>query len=242
MPFRFKHIRRVGYALLICLAFVWSDALGALAGIIVHGFSLERSEVYAHIPRSVLEARLKDLEEEMLRARYAGVLLSEEIAAHRALVRSLALPEEESVYRGRVLARPPGTLYDTLIVEPSAGAVPEVGDRAFVHGFLIGAVSETRPLTVALFSSPHTETTVTLGEPSFTATLRGWGGGSFTLEAPGDALIHEGDVVRSEAGSVVAVVAYTVLERERSNMRVYAATPVSFSDMRIVEFVRPSRP
>lgn len=202
----------------------------------------DRTQEYALIPRSVLEARLKDTEEELARVKYQGLLYTLEVEKNAALIDSFGVPENNVVARGRVFAQPPQTHYDTLLVAIEEGASVSVGDHTYVSGILVGEVVERAHSTVrvALFSSPGNTFDVRLGSPSAITIIRGLGAGAFTFEVSKEVEVTAGEpVLLAQSEALVAVVQSVVNEDERTTFTVYASSPVATADMRVVEFVKP---
>ncbi len=97
-----------------------------------------------------------------------------------------------------VLARPPESPYDTLIVAAGSNAGIAVGDVVLAAGGIrIGAVTSVAATAaqVTLLSSPGTATDAWLGAARAPITLTGAGGGSFSASVPRAASITVGDIV-----------------------------------------------
>ncbi len=94
-------------------------------------------------------------------------------------------PEEGAV--ARVVARPPQSPYDTLIVALGAGSGVSVGMEAFAPGGVpVGVVEQVLGsfASVVLFSAPGRVTEGWVGDAALPITLRGTGGGTFRATAP----------------------------------------------------------
>lgn len=177
-----------------------------------------------------------------LNAGYQAVLYQEAIEENARLSALLALPQDEVIAIGTVVARPPQTLYDTLLVriDPVSGVAS--GDEARFQGMPLGKVSSVSGATasVLLYSSPGASTEVKVGDPPAIVVLQGLGGGAFDFVVPRAVAIVPGDLVTGSAGSgVIAIVRSITVEEGRASARVYASAPVSMSDLVYVEFVRP---
>jgi cell shape-determining protein MreC len=108
-----------------------------------------------------------------------------------------------------VLARPPESPYDTLIVDEgeASGVVP----GALVTGpggSPLGRVASltTSTARVVLFSASREKTDAWVGTGRVPITLNGAGGGTFTATAPKDAKLATGDVVYVLGGAALGTV------------------------------------
>ncbi|HQU07957.1 MAG: hypothetical protein B7X04_00770 [Parcubacteria group bacterium 21-54-25] len=97
-----------------------------------------------------------------------------------------------------VLARPPESPYDTLIIDSGQRAGVAIGDLVQVMGGIpIGSISavSTNAARVVLFSAPQASTTAWVGTSRVPIVLEGAGGGSFTASVPRATNISIGDGV-----------------------------------------------
>lgn len=234
---------RIGFvfgALILLLVVVFNSFIVNVLSSLVASVTNPANSVYENVPRAVLASRLKDAEEELARLRYQGLLFALEVEKNQELTELLGIPEQEVIGRGRVFIRPPHTHYDTLLVSLMSEDVA-VGDLAYASGILIGQVSEVQKgvVRVTLYSSPGTTIDARVGEPSAIVVMRGLGGGSFSLEVPKEVSLEVGDsILVSQSDALVAVVQRIIDEPEQTTFRVHAASPVSGTDTRIIEFVR----
>lgn len=226
---------------LILLAIVFNGFItNTLSGVVAF-IANPRADVYENVPRSVLVSRLRDAEDELSRVRYQGLLYALEVEKNQELAQVLGLPTSEVSARGRVFARPPKTHYDTLLVSLSDSAQVEIGDQAYASGVLVGEVVETsnRIARVSLYSAPGVTLDARVGEPSAIVVMRGLGGGAFFLEVPKEVAIQEGDaILLAQSETLVAVAQRIIDEPEQTTFRVNAASPVSATDMHVIEFVK----
>ncbi len=108
-----------------------------------------------------------------------------------------------------VLARPPLSPYDSLLID--AGQTAGVQSGAFVEGpggVPLGKVDVTTAQTarVTLFSSAGIKTEVLIGEHRVPVDLVGSGAGTFSATAPKDSGILVGDVVYSAKSALMGAV------------------------------------
>lgn len=97
-----------------------------------------------------------------------------------------------------VIARPPTSPYDTLIIAVGSRGGAALGQEAFgAGGVPVGIVSEVLAdfSRVTLFSSPHVIVDAWVGRDSIPLTLFGAGGGAWRASAARTAGIAEGDNV-----------------------------------------------
>lgn len=107
-----------------------------------------------------------------------------------------AFTEREGVL-ARVVARPPQSPYDTLIVAQGSSGVQE-GMEAFAPGSVpLGVVERVEGsfAFIVLFSAPGRTTEAWIGEENVPVTLLGAGGGTFRATLPRTNVVAEGDTV-----------------------------------------------
>lgn len=229
-----------GAALMVSTAVFHQYIATVLSGVVAFATTPAES-AYQGLPRSVLAARLADAEASLTRIRYQAFLYAEEVERNRELTALLNLPMREGYAHGTVIARPPRTHYDTLLVSVAEGTRVAVGDEVLAFDVALGTVSDVRGTTVlvTLYSSPGTTLDVRVGDPTAITVMHGLGAGSVTFEVPKEVALQPGDVVRTaHAERTVAVVQRIIEEPERTTVTVYAAAPVASADMRTVDFVR----
>lgn len=211
-------------------------ALVLVAGLVVLFKDVVRTEATRFI------AHASPGSEESDRTKYQAVLyeiVSEENARLSAL---LSLPQDGVAATGRVVARPPRTLYDTLLVAIDPGAGIRMGDHALFEGILLGTVTSVSggSATVSLHSSSGATTEAKTGTPSAIVVLTGLGGGAFTFEVPSAVSLNAGDRVMDALGMrQIAWVRSVEIADGRDNRAVYAYAPVSLSDLDFVRFMHP---
>jgi cell shape-determining protein MreC len=140
---------------------------------------------------------------------------------------------------GAVLARPPQTAYDSLLVDLGSDSGIAVGDRVIVAGSVpIGTVAqvESNFSKVVLYSSAGESLSVIIGT-STQATAEALGSGSFKVKIPREVPIIVGDPVaipsiRAELfGSVVKV---DVVEGDAFKY-VFFQNPVAITELRFIQ-------
>ncbi len=123
-------------------------------------------------------------ENEMLRARL------QDVGAEREL------PNEAGLLAG-VLARPPVSPYDVLVVDRGTDTGVVQGMVAYALGVPVGSVAEAngRSSRVLLYSAPERITEGWIGENRLPVTLIGAGSGAFEADVARELEVVEGDLV-----------------------------------------------
>jgi cell shape-determining protein MreC len=143
---------------------------------------------------------------------------------------------------GAVLMRPPGSPYDTLVIDVGESEGVATGDFASAGGTaLIGSVSEVYQHTarIKLFSAPGERYDALLrlsGGGVVPLSIEGQGGGSMTAQAPLGTAVAVGDtaLMPGIAGGVVATVS-GVEKKEDSFVTVYFQLSANIFMLRFVE-------
>ncbi|TSC61167.1 MAG: Uncharacterized protein G01um1014107_93 [Parcubacteria group bacterium Gr01-1014_107] len=96
-----------------------------------------------------------------------------------------------------VLARPPQTFYDVLIIDVGRDAELQGGEIVYSESVVLGRVEEIYAKTakVKLYSSSAMETQAFVGRVHLPVLVKGRGGGNFEARLPQEAPIEEGDFV-----------------------------------------------
>ena len=223
--------------------FIFHGSVFRIASATVSYFSSSPSDEYLTLPKRVLASRLADAEVELGRVRYQALLYAEVAEENTRLTELLELSQGEVVAIGRVIARPPRTHYDTLLISLQEGHGAREGDRVVFEGMLLGKIVETSPrgALVSLFSSATSVIDARLNvEPTGIVTLKGQGGGAFVFEVPSNILIEAGNILVSAQHDtdVLAIVTSVSADPDRTVKTVFARAPVSFSELRFVTIER----
>lgn len=144
-----------------------------------------------------------------------------------------------------VLQGPPGTPYDTLLIDAGAADGVAEGDLVSAGGrALVGRVSQAyaRSARVMLFSSPgeaHQGFLVLSGNlnDSMPVSIVGQGGGSLVADVPATTEVIAGDavVLPGVSGGFSALVRAVEREEGESSVRVYLTLSASPTALRYVE-------
>ena len=215
------------------------------AGLYLRGFFVSvlaqpsPESAYASLSRDALIARLAHVEQELSKVKYQaliyGIIAEENHSLRKAAGAATAAPG----ITGRVIARPPRSAYDTLLLDVGMREGVTKDNLVVFEGIALGKIisaGETTSL-VQLFSSPGTEHDVLIGEPHAVSVAQGQGGGTFELSLPQSVAVAEGDIVRipGTEALILGIVVSVEAESVDVSQTVRIASPLSFSDL---DFVR----
>jgi len=175
-------------------------------------------------------------ENERLKERLAALELE---VADRASSHSLNRHTETGGIISTILARPPQTPYDTLVIDAGSNDSLGVGAVVFMaEGPVLGAVREVSASTakVKLFSAPGEKTAALLERHNIPVTLEGVGGGNFKIVLPREAEVVAGDRVLSAdiLSHLLAVVGEVKMEPTDSFKEVLARSPINIFNIHFV--------
>lgn len=149
-------------------------------------------------------ANTRKLTQENTRLQKENTLLAREVEEMKALgfnkeQKALGLPPGSgSGVIGRIIAWPPQTAYDTVILSLSENAIIKKDSLVFLYGSIpVGKVvrSTGDTVEVKLFTSPGEVTQVFVGESDLATTMIGNGGGSAYVEIPRESPLGVGSAV-----------------------------------------------
>lgn len=129
------------------------------------------------------------------------------------------LPSVGSINAG-VLARPPLTPYDVVIVDRGSDDGVRIGALAYGPGGTpVGTVVDaaTKSARIALFSSPGTMTEGWIGETRIAVSIKGEGSGAFFAEVARESGVAEGDLVYAAAGGARPIGAIARIDASASS-------------------------
>ncbi|MEK7063451.1 MAG: rod shape-determining protein MreC [Patescibacteria group bacterium] len=193
----------------------------------------------AAVPRSVLVERLHTAETELARTRYQAILYQTLLEEYQGLRAEVGVRNPDAYMTAQVLARPPRTHFDTLLIAAGEGDGVHIGDTVTIERILVGAVSEvsSRTSVVTLASSPGAVMDVEV--QSAIVVLQGLGGGAFELEIPRSVELRVGDQATDARGLLVAVVRSVSYAPTDIAQTVELASPISFAELREVSLTHP---
>lgn len=160
---------------------------------------------------AALTARVADLEQQ-------NKTLAEENAT---LAKRLGDQGETTGIIAGVIARPPQSPYDALIIGAGTNDGVGAGMRVEVSGVPVGSVESAtaQSARVALSSSPGRDTEGWIGKSNVPVTLHGEGAGAFSADIPKDAPVVEGDMVYVPGPGALPVGTVTKIITEASSPR-----------------------
>lgn len=192
------------------------------------------------ISKAVLEAENKRLRDTL--ATTSAMLLDrdllyEENKELRARLRGT--PVERDAFFAQVILHPPGTPYDTLILDVGKQDGVVQGNLVSPGGsVVIGTVDQVYHSTsrVLLFSAPGTTHNALLNNTTPLVVV-GQGGGSMTAEVPAGVSVVAGDTVAFVGDSLhfSAAVVATEIKAGASFTTLYLSLPVNIFSLRFVE-------
>ena len=179
-----------------------------------------------------LSARVAELE---IEAQIASVLLEENLVIKEILGRD----ENSQRTLVRVLARPPQSIFGTLVIDSRE----DIGKKVIAgNSVLLGEVAESLPGTsvVALYSRGDKLTEVTLNKSKTVGEASGRGGGNFVLEVPKDVDVELGEkVVSTQDDNYIVGVVEQVENNEASTFKqVFFRVPLNISSLEWVEVIQ----
>jgi cell shape-determining protein MreC len=168
------------------------------------------------------------------------LLLSTYEEENTSLKESLGRKPQGKVVLASVLARPPISPYDTLIVDRGGREGINVGSRVYTEGdVLIGEVAEVFPREskIALYSTPGKKTPVTFNSAKIQTEALGRGGGNFTVTVPIEAGIKTGDsvVIPGSRIHTLGIVENVKTDPADSFATILFKFPININDIRFVE-------
>ena len=185
---------------------------------------------------ATLRERLSSLEMELL-------AISQESVSESTLLALAGRGEKQDNLVVAVLAHPPQTPYDVIIVDAGSNHSVALDWKAYLpEGPALGVVSEvfSNKARVKLFSAVGEETNAVLERSSLPVTLVGRGGGDFKLIIPRDVNVEKGDKIFSPEidSHLLAIVEEVSLEPTDSFKEVLAKSPTNVFTLRLV-LLRP---
>ncbi len=204
-----KERRKRTYLIWIVGAFVvlifGKDIIGGITASLTSPFYTVRH--YLDTSGATVPAFIRDREELLEQIRQ----LEQQVSSHQGVDATLGyIMEENNELRSLlqastsprivagVIARPPFTPYDTVIIDRGTrDGIVEHAPVYFGGGTAIGYVRKvfSEDALVTLFSSPEVESTVYVFGPNLFTTAYGEGGGVVRISIPQGIAIAEGDVV-----------------------------------------------
>ncbi len=192
--------------------------------------------------RIELENRIQALEQELETQKGSTVAFEYLKKENETLRNLLSATSTESILAG-VIARPPRTPYDALVIDQgSTNGITEGSPVFYGMGTALGYVARTLPhqSVVTLFSSPGVETTVYVFGPDIFTTAYGEGGGVIRLSVPQGLTVSEGDMVvlPSLNAGILGMVHAVVSNPTEPEQRAYVTLEYPLQSIRFVTVAR----
>jgi cell shape-determining protein MreC len=164
-----------------------------------------------------------------------------------ALKESLGRTDVHTRVLAAVLATPPRSLYDTLLLDGGQAAGMHIGARVFAYGLVpLGQISEVigTTATARLYSAPGNTVEAMLavedanGKASLlSVVLKGTGGGNYTLEVPHDVVVRPGALARTKEimPHTIAVFQKVVSDARDPFQTLLLSSPINMQELQFVE-------
>lgn len=139
-----------------------------------------------------------------------------------------------------VLAKPPESLYDTLIVDGGESTGFTVGQVVYANGETpIGTIEQVMPdsAVVRLYSSSGQKTVARLDPSSVDVTLVGRGGGVFVVEVPHDLSVDANSLALSKEldPHIIATLQKATSDPRDSFQTLLFSSPVNMNELSFVQ-------
>lgn len=215
----------------------------------VHAFREYMAHSSAAFPsyirdRSALLDRIEELEDEVVARNGMREMVTYLEAENDELREGAGIAAGETIAAG-VIARPPYTPYDTIILDRGYDDGIVAGAPVYYGaGLALGYVRtvEAHHAFVTLFSSPNVETTAYIFGPDIFTTAYGEGGGIIRLSVPQGIRIQEGDLVAlpSLEKGVIGAVRSVVSVSTEPEQRAYVQLETPLQSLRMVRVGKAS--
>jgi cell shape-determining protein MreC len=197
---------------------------------------------YALVPRAVLIDRLSAREDELQRVRYQSILYETQAGALAALEKETLLRPSTAYGSARVVAVPPRTHYDTVLIAAGTEQGVRLGDIVTIEGIAVGQVTDVsdQSALAQLYSSPGAEHDAVIGSERAIVVTQGLGGGALETSVPGGVSIARGDAVVDPRTGLVFAYITEVVERDiDTSVLVRMTLPFAVNDLRYVSLIHP---
>jgi cell shape-determining protein MreC len=142
-----------------------------------------------------------------------------------------------------VLAKPPQSLYDTLVIDGGSNLGFVEGLIVYANGETpIGTIEEVLPTSsvVRMYSSSGEKTDARLDPSHVDITLEGRGGGTFSVQVPHDFSVSQGSLAlgRDVSSHVIAILQKSTSDPRDSFQTLLFSSPVNMSELSFVQVQR----
>jgi cell shape-determining protein MreC len=163
---------------------------------------------------------------------------------HQALLEAYSRsPFAGSVVLGNVIAKPPQSPYDIVLVDAGSSSGVSLGSRVYgLGGIPLGRIGETTEsqAKVVLFSSVGEDNQAVIERTGATVAIKGVGGGNLESEVGQDLDIVAGDKILLPQfnGALVATVVEVDKTATSAYKKVLYRTPINIFHLRFVEIIK----
>lgn len=153
----------------------------------------------------------------------------------RSLLEREEVPETLQAF---ILARPPQTLYDVLIIDIGKKKGLKGGEKVFFRNILLGEIIEVfeKTASVRLLSSGGFETKAYIDRINLPVIIIGKGSGNFESKLPKDANVEIGDflIIPGERGKLLGQVEEIESNPSSSFIKIFFRLPLNLQEIRWV--------
>lgn len=248
----------VSLGVLIAVGALWGGSISKNVTGMVHQAAAplwrggDNSAQYAATFFSLLQSKQdlvkenRELKERVSEMRTKEVVAKELRAENNRLKSLLDRSGGRDAIGAVILAHPPQSPYDTLVVDVGREHDVQTGDRVYAHGDIsigeIVAVNK-RSSIVELFSTQGRITEVRIGPEAISGSAEGQGGQNFLISLPRDISIEEGAVISApDIGvSVLGVVSHVAKDENSPFQKILFTSPVHVQNISWVTISRSAR-
>jgi len=228
-------------AVLAAVLFFGSSAAGYLQSAFTSLFAKKITSLYDGMSRDALIENLLAAEAELSRTRYQAYLYGLVVKENEELRNAATVESFSRAIPARVVARPPRTHYDNLLLDVGAAAGVRENDLVVKDRVALGVIVSVGQSSsqARLFSTPGALQDAVVGEPQAIAVAAGMGGGAFELAIPQGVVVVPGEPVRiphSDTLILGIVVAFSGKPTD-ATQTVYVKSPAALSDLDYVSVI-----
>ena len=139
-----------------------------------------------------------------------------------------------------VLAKPPESIYDTLVIDGGGSVGFAVGQTVYANGATpVGVIDQVLPSSaiVRLYTSSGEKTDARLSPSNVDVTLVGYGGGTYSVQVPHDLAVPEGSVAVTKEldPSIIGILDKSIADPRDSYQTLLFSSPVNMSELAFVQ-------
>ncbi|MFA6094736.1 MAG: rod shape-determining protein MreC [Candidatus Paceibacterota bacterium] len=233
--------------LVLFLRWMFPHMWGSLFGLLVTPVQKSENEIAASSPfifgyfqsKTALVTENLQLKHDAEMGKLSSLAFDAVYRENMELKEMLGRKSSSHVVLGAVLARPPQTLYDTILLDVGSDDGIALGQKVFVGSTtVVGKITEVRThqAIALLASAPGEKVEVLIGKKDISATAEGKGGGNFEIKIPKDVLVTKGDAITipSISVGVYGVVEDIITKPADSFQYLLFKSPVNVRSVRFV--------